>query len=243
MDVSRIYKADDKMSRLIGDNYSFLMVLSRFGIPLGFGDKSVQEVCAQHQVDCPTFLAVVNFIQEGHSHITGSVEELSVSALMDYLQKAHRYFLDFCLPTIRRKLLEAIDYSQEDEIAYLILKFYDEYVREVRKHMDYEDKHVFTYVSGLLKRQKEHKYHIGVFSKKHSQIDLKLSELKNIIIKYYSAGNTNLLNAVLFDIFSCEEDLSSHCLVEDYLFTPAVLYLEKQVSGEERDGGEEVRNA
>ena len=54
--------------------------------------------------------------------------------------------------------------------------------------------------------------------------------LKNIIIKYYPAGgNDYLLNAVLFDIFSCEQDLASHCRVEDYLFVPAVLRLEKEV--------------
>ena len=41
-------------------------------------------------------------------------------------------------------------------------------------------------------------------------------------------GNNHLLNAVLFDIFSCEQDLASHCRVEDYLFVPAVLRLEKE---------------
>lgn len=234
MGSSKIYQADEKMSRLIGDNYSLLMVLSRFGIPLGFGDKTVQEVCTEHQVDCPTFLAVVNFLQEGHSHIADRIEDLSVSALMNYLRQAHSYFLDFCLPTIRRKLVKAIDCSRENEIAYLILKFYDEYVCEVRRHMDYEEKYVFTYVDALLQGGGEHKYNIGVFSKKHSQIDLKLAELKNIIIKYYRAGNNNLLNAVLFDIFSCESDLSSHCLVEDYLFIPAVLHLEKEAAHEKQ---------
>ena len=37
------YRATDKMSDLICDNYSLLMVMSRFGLSLGFGDKSVKE--------------------------------------------------------------------------------------------------------------------------------------------------------------------------------------------------------
>ena len=41
--------------------------------------------------------------------------------------------------------------------------------------------------------------------------------------------SNNLLNAVLFDIFSCEEDLVAHCEIEDYLFVPAVRRLEKEV--------------
>ena len=36
------YRATDKMSDLICDNYSLLMVMSRFGLSLGFGDKSVK---------------------------------------------------------------------------------------------------------------------------------------------------------------------------------------------------------
>lgn len=39
------YKATDKMSDLICENYTLLMVMSRFGLPLGFGDKNVKEVC------------------------------------------------------------------------------------------------------------------------------------------------------------------------------------------------------
>lgn len=33
------YKPTDKMTDLIGDNYSLLQVMSRFGLSLGFGDK------------------------------------------------------------------------------------------------------------------------------------------------------------------------------------------------------------
>lgn len=36
-----------------------------------------------------------------------------------------------------------------------------------------------------------------------------------------------MLNSVLFDIFSTEEDLASHNHIEDSLFIPAILELEK----------------
>ena len=56
-----------------------------------------------------------------------------------------------------------------------------------------------------------------------------VTELKNILIKYYPGAGTNMLNSVLFDIFATEEDLASHTRVEDYLFVPAILALEKQL--------------
>lgn len=223
------YAPTDKMSDLICGNYALLQVMSRFGLSLGFGDKTVQEVCLSNGVDCPTFLAVVNFMTEENNRMTDDVRHLSVPALMNYLKQAHHYFLDFYLPTIRRKLIEAIDCSAQNEVAFLILKFFDAYVAEVRKHMDYEDLNVFTYVENLMAGRETGNFHIAQFARRHDQIDAKLTELKNIIIKYYPAGGNNyLLNAVLFDIFSCEQDLASHCRVEDYMFVPAVLRLERE---------------
>ena len=231
MSKKRIYNPTDKMSDIICDNYRLLQVMSRFDIPLGFGDASVEEVCQTNQVDCNTFLAVVNFINKGHSRSSLPYVDLSVQALMHYLKNAHHYFLDFQLPTIRRKLLEAIDCSIDNEVTFLILKFFDGYVQELKKHMNYEDMYVFTYVENLQKGIKDENYNIDMFVRNHNHIDDKLTELKNIIIKYYPDNQkAYMMNAVLFDIYNSEKDLASHNEVEDYLFVPTVLQLEKEVS-------------
>ena len=222
MDNLQKYKPTDKMIDLISDNYSLLQVMSRFGLSLGFGDKTVKEVCELNGVDCRTFLIVVNFIAEGFSRLDGDDGEISI------------YFLDFSLPAIRRKLIEAIDCSQDD-VAFLILKFFDEYTKEVRKHMDYEEKTVFKYVDLLIKGDAPKNYQISTFSKHHDQVGEKLTELKNIIIKYCPAkANENLLNAALFDIYACEAGLESHCKVEDYIFVPAILKLERRIRENEK---------
>ena len=230
MSKKHLYSPTDKMSDIICDNYSLLQVMSRFGLPLGFGDYSVEEVCKSSQVDCNTFLAVANFINKGHSRSSLPQTDISVETLMIYLKNAHHYFLDFQLPTIRRKLLEAIDCSTDNEITFLILKFFDVYVQEVRNHMNYEDQYVFTYVDNLLKGQKDENYNIKMFVIHHDHIDEKLTELKNSIIKYYPDNKkAYMMNAVLFDIYNCEKDLVSHNAVEDHLFVPAVLQLEEEV--------------
>lgn len=222
------YQATDRMSDLVGEDYSLLMVLSRFNISLGFGDQSVAEVCARHGVDTCTFLSVVNFLCENDYSLENGGEGTDLPSLISYLKNAHRYFLGFKLPLIRVKLVEAIA-SSPKEVSFLILRFFDDYVLEVKRHMEYEDRTVFTYVEQLLDGTLLPDYNIGVFSKRHSPIGAKLSELKNIIIKYYPAGeSSNLLNEVLFDIFSCERDLMEHCRVEDYLFVPLIAQVEKE---------------
>lgn len=224
-----LYKETDKMSDLICENYPMVLVMSRFGIALGFGENSIGEVCRKNQVDAYTFLTVVNFLTEEIRSVTPELcERLSLDTLVLYLHNAHDYFLDFRLPHIRRKLLEAIGSCPAD-VAFVIRNFFDEYALEVDRHMAYEEQTVFPYVHALQQGNLDTKYNISVFSRRHEQIEQKLSDLKNILIKYYPGAGSHLLNSVLFDLFTTEEDLSSHTLVEDRLFIPAVLHYEKRM--------------
>ncbi len=211
--------------------------MSRFGMPLGVGDQTVSEYCSTHSVDSTTFLAVANFARMPRDAAEYYVPRLKVESLIEYLKRAHEYFLDFQLPMIRRKLLEAVDCSRDNEVAYMILKFYDEYTGEVRRHMQHENRRIFTYVESLMQRRRpDASFEISQFARSHVGIDRKLQELKNIIIKYYTprAGEgCDMLNNVLFDIYACEADLRSHCQVEDMLFVPAVRRLEENIMQED----------
>ncbi|MDR1557743.1 MAG: hemerythrin domain-containing protein [Tannerellaceae bacterium] len=222
------YRETDKMSDLICDNYPMVLVMCRFGIGLGFGDKTIGEVCRLNNVDICTFLTVVNFlIEEKSPPIEGNTgESISVDALITYLHNAHDYFLKFRLPHLRIKLVEAINDCPAD-VAFVITQFFDEYTEEVDKHMRYEEKTVFPYVKGLLKGKRDAKYNISIFRKRHDQIEMKIIELKNLLLKYYPGKGSHSLNSVLFDIFATEQDLSTHNLIEDNLFTPAIVELEK----------------
>ena len=219
------YRPTDKMRDLVKDNSVLILVMGRFDISLGFGDKTVREVCRMHNVNENTFLEVVNFVSDK----SYNYEAISLPSLIGYLKQAHEYYLDFNLPNIRRKLIEAIDCSGKDELAMLILKFYDEYVAEVRRHMEYENEVVFTYVEQLLKGFLNRNYNISAFAGKHAPIGYKLKELKDIIIRYYPEKNNYQLNQVLIDIILSEQDLTSHCMIEDELFVPAVKLIEQQL--------------
>ena len=45
------FKHTDKMRDLVREHSSLILVMGRFGISLGFGDKTVREVCRTHGVD------------------------------------------------------------------------------------------------------------------------------------------------------------------------------------------------
>lgn len=161
------------------------------------------------------------------------IDKIDMPTMMRHLESAHEFFLDFQLPHIRRKLLEAIDCSRQNEVAFLILKFYDEYMHEVRKHMEYENQHIFSYVKRLLAGEKVTDFRIAQYSSSHDGMEHKLQELKNIIIKYYTPNegtSGDLLCYVLFSIYNSEADLRAHCDMEDSLFFPAVQLLEERIA-------------
>lgn len=220
-----MYEASDKLISLIRDNYNLLQSLGSFGISLGFGDKTVKQVCDDQNVDTNTFLAVVNFTINGYREMD-NVSRLSVPTLLQYLKASHDYFLGFQLPFIRKELVDALD--ENDNLARLILKLYDEYSRSVTLHMKYEEKTVFPYVESLLAGKPMANYAIDMYSKHHGQESSKLRELKSIIIKYFPGDclRNNQLSATLYDIYNNEEWLALHAEVEDNIFIPAIKYLE-----------------
>lgn len=225
MKNQKMYEASDKMISLIRDNYNLLQSLGSFGISLGFGDKTVKQVCDDQNVDTNTFLAVVNFTINGYREMD-DVSRLSVPTLLQYLKASHDYFIGFQLPFIRKELADALD--ENDNLARLILKLYDEYSRSVTQHMKYEEKTVFPYVESLIAGKPMANYAIDMYSKHHGQESSKLRELKSIIIKYFPGDSlrNNQLSATLYDIYNNEEWLALHAEVEDKIFIPAIKYLE-----------------
>ena len=229
-----IYTAIDKMYDLMANEHQALQVISRFGLPLGVGDKTIEMVCVENNIDYNTFLAVINHQFDAN---------IDLSSLIKYLQQSHTYFFEFALPKIRSKLIESINLAANDnQIPILIIKFYDEYVQEIKLHMQHENLQLFPYIQALIQGKENKNLSIDKFAHQHSAIDdihiaNKLSELKNLIIKYYPyTGQNNLLISALYDILQTEQELAHHCSIEDNLLFPAVkrmIGIDPQTIGDE----------
>ena len=156
------------------------------------------------------------------------MDRLSIPTLMQYLQASHTYYLDFELPSIRKELTAALD--ETDNLARLILRLFDEYAHDIRNHMGNKERCGLPYVEAMLKGEASDAYDIETYSKHHSQTDLKLRELKSIIIKYLpsDAHHNNRLTATLYDIYNCEGWLTLHAEAEEEIFIPVIRRLEQK---------------
>ena len=229
MRTQKVYEPKDMMIDLIRDNYNVLQALGSFGINLGFGDKTVEEVCKDNGVDCRTFLIVVNFLVNGYFR-DEELEYVNVGTLLHYLQANHKYYLDFQLPFMRKELSDSL--NPDGRVDKLIMDFYDAYAAEVRKHMKYEEDRLFPYINSLLEGVREEAYNIDAYAKHHGMADVKLKELKNIIIKYLPGDSlrNNMLTATLYDLYNNEEWLQLHAKVENEILVPAIKNMEMNIS-------------
>ena len=226
--METVFKSTDKLSFVIQNDYRLLQVMGRFGMTIGFGEKTILDVCQQCNVDVNAFLAVMNYVKNNTIDSIGSISSKEgVASLLKYLKNSHRYFLDYQFPSMRRSLIDSIE--MQNEIAFLVLKYYDIYVEEVRLHMANEDDTTFAWVEQMLNDDSTLSESGQLLSRHHDSIEKKLGELKKLFLQYYpQKDNNNELNSVVIELYRTEEELRSHCLIEDNLFTPAVRKLENR---------------
>ena len=205
-----MYKSTDKICDLMSHEEDAIQIISRFGLEMGVGDQTIEQVCEAHNVHTPTFLAIVNYKVFRHRALP---EDIDIPTLQRYLHNAHTYFLDFRLPRLRRALIEAIiPADPTTKIPGLILRCYDEFVDEIRTHIEHENEGLFD----------EHEHD-------DQRITDKLTEIKNLIIKYYPTQPTSIegtvtytLISVMSDIWHTEHDFADHCAIEDDILRPAL---------------------
>lgn len=223
------FTASNKMADLIHANYHLLPVIERFGIPLGFGEKTVSQVCLSRNVDENLFLMVCNVYSNAAYVPSGkTVTSFPISALTDYLLESHRYYLEDRIPHIGRHLSDMVKSYPRDK-ADIMTGFFNQYRHEVSEHLEYEEKTVFPYIKALDNGNRKTDYSISRFEKNHTDIQEKLVDLQNIIIKYLPCPEGSCQqNEILYDLFHLDEDLGRHTLIEDKILVPLVNELEKK---------------
>ncbi len=222
----RNFTAKDCVVDLVNEDYNILPVLSRFSLPLGFGNKTVGDLCHDSGIDANVFLLVVNFLLTGelNRELLGKVSPVDV---VKFLHNSHDYYLAYKFPHIRANLMNALDDNHQD-INPIIIKFFNGYIELVKRHFDYEENVVFPYVNALQNGERS-EYTIEVFRRQHDdEVEEKLSELKNIILRYYTTSMPYKMYDVLVDIYNCEEDLKSHSHIENKVLIPLIYNIEKQ---------------
>jgi regulator of cell morphogenesis and NO signaling len=163
--------------------------------------------------------------------------------IVDYLRKSHHYYVKVKVPEIAFLLnrLEATHNAVPSESLKLIDRFFDEYKNELEHHILREEEKVYPYVFeieaafisktpgkeivGQIKN-----YSIGQYESEHDNVEDKLLDLKNLLIKYITVpAESDLCQTILFELFRLERDLRDHARLEDKILVPKIRGMEKWI--------------
>jgi regulator of cell morphogenesis and NO signaling len=235
MNVTR----DMKMADVIHHNYLLLPVINRFGINLGFGEKTVEVICQQNGINLDFFLEITNSFIDDDYIPQRDLDSFPISLIIDYLKKTHNYYLDEKIPELEEMINRMVSFiPAEKSKALLIQNFFSEYRTELENHIMREEKKVQPYIleveeaylnekqpAELIRKIKS--YSMKDFAGEHDNVEEKLFDLKNIILKYMPpCADHALCNRILMELFRLEKDLNSHANLEDKVLIPKVADME-----------------
>lgn len=221
------FTSNMKVADLVEANYRLLGVLARVGIDGSFGEKTMAEVCAQSGLDPDTIILLCEVYS--FPDFKPSIEVLHRSHVGDvlrYLHQSHDYYLRRALVDMEEAiawLLEPCPKKQQE----VVWNFFRGYKTELKNHFGFEEQEVIPYVQGLIIGQSRPGFSIDRFEENHSNIDEKLSDFKNLVMKSLPAAcDSNARLELLIRIFALQEDLKCHTYIEDNILVPMVRLLE-----------------
>ena len=222
------FSKDTKFAELMTDDRRLLQLLPRFGIGLGFGDRSVEQVCQMNHISTQLFLMICEIYSDS-SFRPGQKElrQIDMEDLLFYLKASHQYYLNERFPHIEEHLQHIIEACGQ-KYGPMLSHFYEEYKQEVMRHIQYyEEEVVFPYIETLLDGQRTDSYKIDEFEHNHTNIQDVLDDMMNILLKYLPGDILPMERIeISYDIMELSDDLNRHSLIEERILIPCVESLE-----------------
>jgi regulator of cell morphogenesis and NO signaling len=221
-----------KMADQIDANPRLLLMLQHFNIDFRVSDLTVSQLCKQYNISEALFVDIANLYNGFGTKKDQAYTKKDLLQVIDFLKNSHHYYRSDMYPQINSYILMLQKNHPEREIK-LLEKFFNEYFTEVLEHLDYEDNVAFPYFIKLLKDRREEsapeQFSSIEYSEHHTDIELKLHDLKNLLLKYVNIeSDLDLRRKLFFALYELEYDLFVHSLIEETILIPSGVNIEKK---------------
>ncbi len=234
-----------KMAEIVIQNHHLLSIISRFDIRLGFGEHTVTEVCEQYNIHLEFFIEIVNAFNNPAFFPKKNMNQFPLKLIVEYLHKAHKFYLDVKVPEINKLIEQLLNSSDEEtqKAVILIQRFFEEYAQQLQEHIKREEQLIYPYILELEKVfESQNKTEIEAFKQKytfiideyardHEDIEEKLYDIKNLIIKYIKPQENYVISfKILGQLAHLEDDINDHSEMENKVLIPRVRLMETNLN-------------
>ena len=224
--IELIVGYDTQLAELILEYPDILNALTYLNIGLGFGDHTVHEVADNTRVNSEAFMVILRtYCRQLLPEKT--IKKEALGDLLIFLKNAHNDFKQNQIPELKNHIALFASGIPEKQ-GNMLISFFDGYIGEVYEHFEYEEETVFPYIETILDSRPANGFSMHAFEKNHTDIEQKLYDLKNILIKYIPESEiSGLRKFILQDLFCFEQQLSYHSELENHVLAPSVKQVEK----------------
>lgn len=226
----RYFTSNMKLADLIGVNHNIILLLPRFNIPLGFGEKSVREVCQANQVPVDFMLLICNlYTFDSYLPSINDLKTVDMHPLVPYLKASHDYYLKERLPHIETHLNHIAD-RITPRYGAVLKQFYADFQNEIAAHFQTEETFDFPNLQRLQQGLPSQPGTCAHLDQSHNVLVDKLNDLTQIVYKYLP-GNVlpEETMELVFDILQLSADIQKHALIEEKILVPYFAWLERSV--------------
>lgn len=220
--------SDTPLSAALEQHPTLIPLVSRFGVRLGLGEKSVAAVCAEHGIDAGFMLALMNTYLFDEYFPEQKLKSFHVSQIVDYLSKTNGFYLHAQLPNIERHLGSLIASGEgENKDLALIGQFFGKFKESLTAAIAYDTREWFPYCLALSSDDTAALAVLQAPAIPDAQEDdpavSLLRDLRSIMVRHLSGQyNDNLAYAVIFAIGSIERDIRQHNRIRNRILTPII---------------------
>lgn len=217
-----LIKSDTKLCTLLVNDPSIITVLSRFGIELGVGDKTIGRACEERAIDTPFFITILNtYVNEDYSP-DNTLEKCDVGEIIQYLEKTNRYYEQFLLPNIERHLGFLVSKCGASNTGIrLIQNFFHELKQQLIARLKADHDVWFPMVLGLVGEHTPSSSQCSVCEATDDTIADKVDDLMNMFVMHLPRGcDANLVHAVLMAIAALKKDICQNNRIREKLLRP-----------------------
>lgn len=198
-----ILTRDSRLSVVLANHSELIPVINRFGIRLGVGNHTVEELCQIHHLNVELILTILNVYLDENYLPDKNLSYFNAELIADYFKQTIENYTHELIPNIEKHLNALVAMSGEKSKELNVLKeLFVQFKHELSE----------CWESG--------------FNQKVCFPNELLNDLKSILIKHIPANyNQNLCYAVIFSITSFEKDLERHNRLRNKILRPKLAEL------------------
>ena len=208
----------NKLCDVLNVSPEIIPLINRLGISLGTGDKDIEKICHEHNIDADFLLAIINTYINEEYFPESVLKKFCASTIVSYMQKTYTFYEYFQLANIERHFNALISRSGENNNLGLMKRFFDELKQDILDRIAVDNKEWFPCIEAI---ENGENVTNPIYPNEETSIHDKINDLKNMFIIHLSGSyDQNLCYGVITAIITLEKDIRQNDRIRNRILLP-----------------------